>query len=215
MLKTKRNSQDPVFRGPVQQLLSGAPQRHRPRQYRVVPSFATAMKKDLPSFYRRFSWTARGRWTRTWPTAAVCARPTAPTARWCSSAARRLACPVWNTTHPTRSFSFRYRKLPPPFRVRNCVCCGENVADAGATCGCRLETKWGHVIAPFRVLGQFAYSLCGSETPAQLSSLIASDEHSPAYYQIVGSLSNSDEFARHFGCAEDSAMNPPHKCVLW
>ncbi|XP_037108424.1 endothelin-converting enzyme 1-like [Syngnathus acus] len=41
------------------------------------------------------------------------------------------------------------------------------------------------------------------------------DLHSPPRFRVIGSVSNSHEFSKHFGCKENTPMNPKHKCNLW
>lgn len=35
------------------------------------------------------------------------------------------------------------------------------------------------------------------------------------FFRVVGSISNSVEFAEAFSCPTGSAMNPRHKCKIW
>ncbi|XP_065669105.1 endothelin-converting enzyme homolog isoform X2 [Hydra vulgaris] len=42
-----------------------------------------------------------------------------------------------------------------------------------------------------------------------------SEIHSPAKFRVIGSLSNSKEFASVFRCEKNAAMNPENKCVVW
>lgn len=41
------------------------------------------------------------------------------------------------------------------------------------------------------------------------------DQHSPAKYRVIGSLSNLKEFGDEFHCKQGSNMNPKKKCEVW
>jgi predicted metalloendopeptidase len=49
---------------------------------------------------------------------------------------------------------------------------------------------------------------------ALLYSLI-NDPHSLARFRILGTVGNSNEFAKAFSCKSKSTMNPSNKCYLW
>ncbi|XP_017787951.1 PREDICTED: neprilysin-like [Habropoda laboriosa] len=61
----------------------------------------------------------------------------------------------------------------------------------------------------------FANSWCSSTRPEYEADVINSDEHSPAKYRIIGSLSNMASFSKTFRCPRSSSMNRRHKCTLW
>ncbi|CAL7934008.1 unnamed protein product [Xylocopa violacea] len=61
----------------------------------------------------------------------------------------------------------------------------------------------------------FANSWCSSTRPEYEADVINSDEHSPAKYRIIGSLSNMASFSKTFKCPQNSFMNPRRKCTLW
>ncbi|XP_017877893.1 neprilysin-like isoform X2 [Ceratina calcarata] len=61
----------------------------------------------------------------------------------------------------------------------------------------------------------FANSWCSSTRPEYEADVINTDEHSPAKYRIIGSLSNMPSFAKTFKCSRSSSMNRRHKCTLW
>lgn len=44
---------------------------------------------------------------------------------------------------------------------------------------------------------------------------LRTDVHSPGRYRIIGTLSNSNDFARSFECPSGSTMNPEEKCEVW
>ncbi|XP_032817912.1 endothelin-converting enzyme 2 [Petromyzon marinus] len=61
----------------------------------------------------------------------------------------------------------------------------------------------------------YAQTWCSVQTPQALEESFVTDDHSPPRLRIKGALSNSAEFARHFGCKLGSAMNPEKKCQIW
>lgn len=61
----------------------------------------------------------------------------------------------------------------------------------------------------------YANIWCGKQTPQSLKQQILNGPHSPGQNRVLGVLSNSIEFSRHFQCSQTSAMNPPKKCFLW
>lgn len=61
----------------------------------------------------------------------------------------------------------------------------------------------------------FSQVWCSTSTPESLKLQILNDPHSPAKFRVIGTLSNSEEFAAQFKCPKNSAMNPKDKCVVW
>lgn len=61
----------------------------------------------------------------------------------------------------------------------------------------------------------FAQDWCANIRKEAAIVRLDEDSHSPNIFRVLGSLSNSDEFARDFKCAPGSKMNPPHKCHIW
>ena len=39
--------------------------------------------------------------------------------------------------------------------------------------------------------------------------------HSPAKLRVIGSVSNTKDFAKVFNCPEGKPMNPTNKCSIW
>lgn len=44
---------------------------------------------------------------------------------------------------------------------------------------------------------------------------IKNDEHSPAMFRVLGTMSNLKEFSEDFDCKVGSNMNPEKKCEVW
>ncbi|XP_047519759.1 neprilysin-4-like [Pieris napi] len=61
----------------------------------------------------------------------------------------------------------------------------------------------------------FAQVWCGNSTVGALKSKMVEGVHSPNKIRVIGTLSNSKEFAEAWQCPSGSPMNPQHKCVLW
>ncbi|XP_017754560.1 PREDICTED: membrane metallo-endopeptidase-like 1 [Eufriesea mexicana] len=61
----------------------------------------------------------------------------------------------------------------------------------------------------------FANSWCSTMRPQYEQMVMNDDEHSPAKYRIIGSLSNMAAFSKTFKCPRNSSMNRRHKCTLW
>ena len=61
----------------------------------------------------------------------------------------------------------------------------------------------------------FATVWCEARRPASAHQQLLTDPHSPGRYRTIGTLQNSPDFAREFGCAADAPMNPPEKCSVW
>jgi neprilysin len=60
-----------------------------------------------------------------------------------------------------------------------------------------------------------AQTWCSVERPEVKKLMILTDNHALGRYRVLGTLTNSDEFAKDFNCAWNSPMNPPNKCVVW
>ncbi|XP_059061160.1 neprilysin-4-like [Achroia grisella] len=61
----------------------------------------------------------------------------------------------------------------------------------------------------------FAQIWCGNSTVGALKSKMVEGVHSPNKIRVIGTLSNSKEFAEAWQCPTGSPMNPEHKCILW
>ncbi|XP_077998492.1 endothelin-converting enzyme 1-like [Glandiceps talaboti] len=61
----------------------------------------------------------------------------------------------------------------------------------------------------------FAQVWCSVSTKAVAHVQLLTDSHSPAKFRVIGTLSNSDDFAKHYSCPVGSPMNPSKKCEVW
>ncbi|XP_037346870.2 endothelin-converting enzyme 1 [Pungitius pungitius] len=61
----------------------------------------------------------------------------------------------------------------------------------------------------------FAQVWCSVRTPESSHEGVITDPHSPSRFRVIGTISNSQDFSKHFGCKSDAPMNPKHKCELW
>ncbi|XP_006017174.1 endothelin-converting enzyme 2 [Alligator sinensis] len=61
----------------------------------------------------------------------------------------------------------------------------------------------------------FAQVWCSVRTPESSHEGLVTDPHSPDKFRVIGTLSNSRDFAEHFGCAASSPMNPGKHCDVW
>ncbi|XP_049590529.1 endothelin-converting enzyme 1 isoform X2 [Syngnathus scovelli] len=61
----------------------------------------------------------------------------------------------------------------------------------------------------------FAQVWCAVRTPESSHEGVITDPHSPPRFRVIGTVSNSHEFSKHFGCKANAPMNPKQKCKLW
>ena len=105
---------------------------------------------------------------------------------------------------------------------------GENIADNGGIKEAYLAyNAWVKRNGPEQKLPGLKYTpkqlfwisvancWCTKERVEYLSSALATDEHSPARFRIIGPLSNFEDFATDFNCPLGTRMNPKHKCKVW
>ncbi|XP_047024708.1 neprilysin-4-like isoform X1 [Helicoverpa zea] len=106
---------------------------------------------------------------------------------------------------------------------------GENIADnGGVKQAFRAYLHWvqKHGVAGETLPGlnhthtqlfflNFAQVWCGAMRPEAMRNKLKTAVHSPGRFRVIGTLSNSHDFAREFRCPPGSPMNPTHKCTVW
>uniref|UniRef100_A0A671RP32 endothelin-converting enzyme 1 n=1 Tax=Sinocyclocheilus anshuiensis TaxID=1608454 RepID=A0A671RP32_9TELE len=97
---------------------------------------------------------------------------------------------------------------------------GENIADNG---GLKAAYHVGYASA-FALFGKTKLYICDPgqqnvwcsvRTPESAHEGLMTDPHSPPKYRVIGTLSNSPDFAEHFQCPLGSPMNSGHRCEVW
>lgn len=61
----------------------------------------------------------------------------------------------------------------------------------------------------------FAQVWCGAMRPEAMKNKLKTAVHSPGKFRVIGTLSNSDDFAKVYKCGGGTPMNPVHKCSVW
>lgn len=61
----------------------------------------------------------------------------------------------------------------------------------------------------------FAQVWCGAMRPEASRNKLKTAVHSPGRFRVIGTLSNSVDFAREYNCKLGSPMNPENKCSVW
>lgn len=61
----------------------------------------------------------------------------------------------------------------------------------------------------------FAQVWCGAMRPEAMRNKLKTAVHSPGRFRVIGTLSNSEDFAKEYKCSLGSPMNPEHKCSVW
>lgn len=73
----------------------------------------------------------------------------------------------------------------------------------------------GWLICPIFTSLSSPQAMCGRQSPKGLDTFLQRDPHSPPILRVLGSLSNSRDFSRHFQCPTRSPLNPALKCHIW
>ncbi|KAH8310303.1 hypothetical protein KR044_000642 [Drosophila immigrans] len=108
---------------------------------------------------------------------------------------------------------------------------GENIADnGGLRQAFHAYKRWAHdnpqealedtlpglnMTGPQLFFLNFGQVWCGAMRPEAIRNKLNTAIHSPGRYRVIGTLSNSYDFAREFNCAAGTPMNPPKKCSVW
>jgi endothelin-converting enzyme/putative endopeptidase len=113
----------------------------------------------------------------------------------------------------------------PGARLNGELTLGENIADLGGVklAGAALRAAGGAApqVAGFTAEQQFflgvAQIWCSATREPFARMLAVTDPHSPPRFRVDGTLANTPEFARAFGCREGTAMARPaaERCAVW
>lgn len=61
----------------------------------------------------------------------------------------------------------------------------------------------------------FGQAYCSNSRPTEQYLATLSDRHSEEKFRVIGTLSNSYDFAKAFQCKPGKPMNPTSKCAVW
>lgn len=106
---------------------------------------------------------------------------------------------------------------------------GENIADNGGLKAAyhayleleknqlKIDDKLPGLNLTHRQLFFVAFSQvwCSSITKEAINLQIEKEQHSPAKFRVIGSLTNLKEFSDEFQCKVGTKMNPKDKCEVW
>jgi predicted metalloendopeptidase len=102
---------------------------------------------------------------------------------------------------------------------------GENTADNGGLklafmsmtkqAGDKIDEKIDGFTPAQRFFIGFAQVWCENITPQRARELALVDPHSPGKYRVIGTVQNSPEFPKAFGCKPGAAMVPANACHVW
>lgn len=106
---------------------------------------------------------------------------------------------------------------------------GENIADnGGIKQAYRAYQRWANANVDFtetlpgiNATGHqlfflnFAQVWCGTMRPETARNNLKTGVHSPGKFRVIGTLSNSEDFASVFKCLPGTPMNPVKKCSVW
>lgn len=118
-------------------------------------------------------------------------------------------------------------EIEPGVAVNGKLTLGENIADLGGVKQAYKAYKsWEsrHEVSDSMVPGltpdqlffvAFGQVWCSLTTPEQARLRVTTDSHSPARFRVIGPISQNEDFAKAFQCAEDTPMNPKNKCEVW
>jgi len=102
---------------------------------------------------------------------------------------------------------------------------GENTADNGGLklafmsmtkqAGDKISEKVDGFTPAQRFFIGFAQVWCENITPQRARELALTDPHAPGKFRVVGTVQNSPEFPKAFGCKTGDAMVPANACHVW
>ena len=102
---------------------------------------------------------------------------------------------------------------------------GENTADNGGLklafmsmtnqLGDKIDEKIDGFTPAQRFFIGFAQVWCENVTPQRAREMALTDPHSPGRFRVIGTVQNSSEFPKAFGCKTGDSMVPANACHVW
>eukprot|EP00794_Sanderia_malayensis_P007305 gene7305-8121_t len=143
----------------------------------------------------------------------------------------------WWTDKSLKSFKQRSKcmqeqyskyKVRDKYPINGKLTLGENIADNGgfktslrAYHSWLKETKKDNILPGLNFNNDqlfylsFAQAYCSDSRPDEQYLATLNDRHTEEKFRVIGTLSNSREFAKAFKCASNTPMNPKKKCFIW
>lgn len=120
-------------------------------------------------------------------------------------------------------------KVRDKYPINGKLTLGENIADNGGFKASFMAYKnWLHKNGQeaWRLPGinftseqlffiGFGQAYCSNSRPTEQYLATLSDRHSEEKFRVIGTLSNSYDFAKAFKCKPNQPMNPTSKCAVW
>jgi putative endopeptidase len=114
----------------------------------------------------------------------------------------------------------------PDLHVNGKLTITENIADQGglklAYAAFKLAREGQPALAPIAGLNEdqqffvaMGQSWCEKQTDASLRRQVSGDPHSPPKFRVMGTMVNSPDFSRAFGCSLGEPMAPKNRCSIW
>lgn len=117
-------------------------------------------------------------------------------------------------------------EVQPGLNVNGELTLGENIADIGGLKMSYLayrayvdehgeEPEYAGLTGDQQVFVAFAQGWCSIAKPEIIEQRVKTDPHSPPRYRVNGTVMNTPQFAKAFGCEKGQPMAPEDACEVW